>query len=54
VAPMAESMELIDALNRQHGPIKTTILPEADHAKILETYWNPQLFSWFLEHRRKH
>jgi len=54
LAPLAESMELIDALKHQHAPIKTSILPEADHAKILETYWNPDLFSWFLEHRRKH
>jgi hypothetical protein len=47
-------MELIDALKQQNAPIKTSILPEADHAKILETYWKPDLFSWFLEHRRKH
>jgi predicted peptidase len=54
LAPLAESMELIEALKRQNAPIKASILPEADHAKILENYWNKDLYDWFLEHRRMH
>ena len=31
---------------------KFTIYPEAKHDSWTETYNNPELFKWFLEHKR--
>jgi predicted peptidase len=32
--------------------VKFTIYPEAQHDSWTETYANPELFEWFLQHTR--
>jgi hypothetical protein len=34
--------------------VKLTIYPEAGHDSWTETYNNTQLYTWLLEHKRRH
>jgi predicted peptidase len=50
--PIQKSEEMVDALKILRGNIKFTIYPEAGHDSWTETYNNPGLYQWFLEHRK--
>jgi len=53
VVPPAESQRMVDALKQADVPdVKLTIYPEAQHDSWSETYRNPDLYRWLLEHRR--
>ncbi len=54
VVPLAESEHVINAL-KSFGinEIKLTVYPEAQHNSWTETYNNPELYEWFLKHKRK-
>jgi predicted peptidase len=52
VVPVEESKGLVEAVNAQGGNAKLTIYPEANHDSWTETYNNPDLYKWLLEHRR--
>ena len=43
---------MVKALKAAGGEPKLTIYPEARHDAWTETYNNPELYKWFLEHRR--
>lgn len=47
----AESRRMVRALRAVGGNVKLTIYPEADHDSWTETYNNPELYDWFLQHR---
>ena len=47
-----KSREMADALKKAGSDVKLTIYPEAGHDSWTETYNNPELYNWFLEHRR--
>jgi len=52
VVPVKESQELVDAINGRGGNAKLTIYPDANHDSWTQTYDNPKLYDWLLEHRR--
>jgi predicted peptidase len=52
VVPLAESQRLVDALLAIGGDARLTVYPEAGHDSWSETYGNPELYRWFLEHHR--
>jgi len=49
---LEESQEMVDALKAADVETKFTVYPEAAHDSWTETYNNPQLYEWFLKHRR--
>ncbi|MEA3396168.1 MAG: prolyl oligopeptidase family serine peptidase [Chloroflexota bacterium] len=51
--PLRESEVLVKTLRRCGGKVRFTVYPEAGHDSWTETYNNPALYTWFLEHRRK-
>jgi predicted peptidase len=52
VVPVEESKRLVEAVNARDGNAKLTIYPDANHDSWTETYNNPKLYDWLLEHRR--
>lgn len=50
--PVERSLEMADALKKQQASPKLTIYPNAEHDSWTETYNNPELYTWFLSHRR--
>lgn len=53
VVPVGESERMIQALKKLgHPDPRLTIYPHADHDSWTETYNNPELYAWFLKHRR--
>lgn len=53
VIPLHASQEMVDALKECDGNVKFTVYPEADHDAWTETYNNPELYKWFLDHKKK-
>jgi predicted peptidase len=53
VVPLQRSQEMVDAINAAGGNAKLTVYPDAGHDSWTETYDNPELYEWFLRHRRK-
>lgn len=53
VVPIKGDQEMVDAVKAAGGDVKFTIYPEAEHDSWTETYNNPELFQWFLQHRRQ-
>jgi predicted peptidase len=53
VIPLHASQEMVDALKECDGNVKFTVYPEADHDSWTETYNNPELYKWFLDHKKK-
>ena len=52
VVPLQRSQEMVDAINNAGGNAELTVYPEAGHDSWTETYDNPKLYEWFLNHRR--
>jgi len=52
VVPLSMSEEMVDALQKHNSRVKFTVYPEANHDSWTESYDNPELYSWFLEHKR--
>ena len=52
VVPLETGQEMVDALKKCGGEVKFTIYPEANHDSWTETYDNPELYKWFLEHKK--
>ena len=40
------------ALKGCGGDVRFTVYPDAGHDSWTETYDNPELYGWFLQHRR--
>ena len=53
VVRLSESEEMVEALKACGGNVQFTVYPEADHDSWTQTYNNPALYDWFLEHRRE-
>jgi predicted peptidase len=53
VVPIAQSERMVKALEDAGGKPKFTKYPEADHDSWTVTYDNPELYKWFLEHKRE-
>lgn len=50
--PPERSQLMVDELAKNGGHPKLTIYPEAEHDSWTETYNNPELYKWLLEHKR--
>ena len=53
VVPLEQSQAMIDALAACDGNARLTVYPDADHDAWTQTYDNPELYDWFLSHRRQ-
>lgn len=52
LVPLSESERMVAALQSVGAEVRFTVYPEADHDSWTETYANPALYEWFLQHRR--
>jgi predicted peptidase len=52
VVPVSNSHDMVDALKQCGSDVKLTIYPEAQHDSWTLTYSNPELYTWFLQHKR--
>jgi predicted peptidase len=52
VVPIARTEAMIKAMKEAGMEPKFTIYPDARHDSWTETYNNPELYKWFLEHKR--
>jgi len=52
VVPLKRSEEMVAALKQAGCDVKLTVYPDAGHDSWTETYNNPELYEWFLKHRR--
>lgn len=50
VVPIEQQERLVRVLQECGGNIRFTVYPEAEHDSWTETYNNPALYEWFLEH----
>jgi len=50
VVPLAESKRMVKALKACGGNVRFTVYPEAEHDSWTQTYLNPDLYDWFLQH----
>jgi predicted peptidase len=50
--PIQRSIEMVEALKQLGNDAKFTRYPEAGHDSWTVTYNNPQLYEWFLQHKR--
>jgi poly(3-hydroxybutyrate) depolymerase len=54
VVPLEESERMVEAFKRAGSTrVKLTVYPEAGHDSWTETYDNPELYEWFLDHTRE-
>lgn len=54
VVPPSETEHMLEALKEAKvEEIKYTVYPEATHDSWTETYNNPELYQWLLQHQRK-
>jgi predicted peptidase len=52
VLPIRRSQEMVDALKKYKADIKFTVYADAGHDSWTETYANPDLYKWFLKHKK--
>ena len=50
--PIKEAQDMVDALKAIGSDVKFTVYPDAGHDSWTATYDNPDLYAWFLEHKR--
>ncbi len=53
VVPVEKTVNIIRSLRRAGSDAKLTIYPDAGHDSWTETYDNPKLYEWFLQHSNK-
>ena len=51
IVPLAASEQLVETLQACGGDVGFTIYPDAAHDSWTETYNNPELYTWFLQHQ---
>lgn len=53
VVPLSASEEMVDGLKACGGNVRFTVYPDAEHDSWTQTYDDPELYKWFLQHRRQ-
>ena len=48
-----ESQKMVDAVNKRGGNAKLTIYPNNTHDAWTDTYSNPEVYAWLLQHRKE-
>jgi len=51
VVSVKKSQEMVSAINDLGGNVMLTVYPDVGHDCWTQTYNNPKLYDWFLEHR---
>ncbi len=51
--PLSESERMVSALKAVDGDVPFTVHPGVKHDSWTQTYDNPELYEWFLEHKRR-
>jgi predicted peptidase len=52
VVPISESKTMVETLKKVGEDVRFTIYPEAGHDSWTQAYNTPELFDWFLSHKR--
>lgn len=52
VVSLKEDQNMVDAVRACGGDVKFTVYPGVGHDSWTETYANPALYQWFLQHKR--
>ena len=52
VVDIQKSKTMVEAITKAKGNIKFTIYPNLGHNSWTKTYDNPELYKWFLDHKR--
>lgn len=50
---LEESIKMVDAVKCHGGDAKLTVYPENGHNAWSDTYSNPEVFSWLLQHQNR-
>ena len=50
---LSRSQGMVDALKAVGGNVRFTVYPDAEHDSWTQTYDNPELYEWFLQHTRR-
>ena len=53
LVPLERGQRLVDALGAWGGDVRLTVYPGVGHDSWTQTYENPELYEWFLQHRRR-
>jgi predicted peptidase len=54
IVPLDESQRMVNILKKKGGQdVRLTVYPEAGHDAWTETYNNPELYQWLLNHERR-
>jgi predicted peptidase len=52
LVPLQASQRMVDALRVAGGDVRFTVYPGVGHDAWTQTYQDPALYDWFLQHRR--
>ncbi len=52
LVPVERSIEMVEALKKAGNDARLTRYPDAGHDSWTESYNNPELYEWFLQHTR--
>jgi predicted peptidase len=52
VVPVSESEKMVDAVGNAGGNVRFTVYADAEHNSWAPTYSNPEVYEWFLSHRK--
>jgi predicted peptidase len=50
IVPVQDTLDMVEAVKQCGGNIKLTVYPHAEHDCWTQTYNNPLLYEWFLQH----
>lgn len=53
IVPVEETLDMVQAVEAAGGHVKTTIYPNLRHDSWTETYNNPDIYDWFLQHEKE-
>jgi dipeptidyl aminopeptidase/acylaminoacyl peptidase len=48
-----ESLHMVEKVNTAGGNAKLTMYPHNKHVAWTDTYSNPEVYAWLLEHRKQ-
>lgn len=53
IVPVEETLDMAQAVEAAGGHVKLTIYPNLKHDSWTETYNNPEIYDWFLQHKKE-
>jgi predicted peptidase len=51
VVPLSETEDMVRAVRRAGGDVRLTVYPDVEHNSWAQTYDNPKIYDWLLQHR---